>query len=64
MFSGEEAYGKYCDLYVNHIAYTNLKGIDKRPAYLQYLDLLLPEEDTLVHQDLPKDTRLSRQYES
>ncbi|KAF7775895.1 hypothetical protein Agabi119p4_4288 [Agaricus bisporus var. burnettii] len=64
MFSGEEAYGKYCDLYANHVAYTNLKGIDKRPAYLQYLDLLLPEEGTLVHQDIPKDTRFSRQYES
>ncbi|KAJ3575822.1 hypothetical protein NP233_g831 [Leucocoprinus birnbaumii] len=61
MFSGEEAYGKYCDLYVNHIAYTNLKGIGKRPGYLQYLDLLL---ETPVHGGLPKETRFSKEYES
>ncbi|KAF9076928.1 hypothetical protein BDP27DRAFT_1312845 [Rhodocollybia butyracea] len=41
LFSGEEAYGKYLDLYANHTAYNNLKHIGKRPGYLQYLDLLL-----------------------
>ncbi|KAF5363509.1 hypothetical protein D9756_000349 [Leucocoprinus leucothites] len=61
MFSGEEAYGKYCDLYANHVAYTNLKGIGKRPGYLQYLDLLL---ETPLHGGLPKETRFSKEYES
>jgi splicing factor 3A subunit 3 len=61
MFSGEEAYGKYCDLYANHVAYLNLKGVGKRPGYLQYLDFLL---ETPIHQDLSKETRFSKEYES
>jgi len=61
MFSGEEAYGKYCDLYANHVAYTNLKGIGKRPGYLQYLDLLL---ESPSNEGLSKETRLSKEYES
>lgn len=64
MFSGEEAYGKYCDLYANHAAYTNLKNIGKRPGYLQYLDLLLAAQNAPVHADLPKETRFSKEYES
>lgn len=64
MFSGEEAHGKYCDLYANHIAYTNLKNIGKRPGYLQYIDLLLVAQGALVHEDLPRETRFSKQYES
>lgn len=63
MFSGEEAYGKYVDLYANHAAYNNLKNIRKRPGYLQYLDILLAAQDAPLHQELPKDTRLSKEYE-
>jgi len=63
LFSGEEAYGKYVDLYAHHTAYSNLKNIGKRPGYLQYLDLLLAAQNGLVHHDLPKETRLSKDYE-
>ncbi|KAG5652668.1 hypothetical protein H0H81_004160 [Sphagnurus paluster] len=64
LFSGEESYGKYVDLYANHTAYSNLKNIGKRPGYLQYLDLLLVGQDRTVHQDLPKETRFSKDYET
>lgn len=63
MFSGEEQYGKYLDLYTNHTAYNNLKHIGKRLPYLQYLDILLAAQSTNVHSELPKDCRLSRDYE-
>ncbi|KAF7964977.1 hypothetical protein HWV62_23040 [Athelia sp. TMB] len=63
MFSGEEAYGKYVDLYANHSAYNNLKGIGKRPGYLQYLDLLLLAAKGSVHDELSKETRLTKDYE-
>ncbi|RDB20114.1 Pre-mRNA-splicing factor sap61 [Hypsizygus marmoreus] len=64
LFSGEEAYGKYVDLYANHTAYSNLKNIGKRPGYLQYLDLLLAAQDGPVHRDLPKETRFTKDYET
>jgi splicing factor 3A subunit 3 len=64
MFSGEEVYGKYLDLYANHTAYNNLKNIGKRIGYLQYLDVLLLAEKGLIHMDIPKETRLSRDYET
>lgn len=64
LFSGEEGYGRYLDLYTNHTAYCNLKNIGKRPGYLQYLDLLLAAENKAVHSDLPKDTRLSKDFET
>ncbi|KAF9006533.1 hypothetical protein BDQ17DRAFT_1389338 [Cyathus striatus] len=63
LFSGEEAYGKYLDLYVNHVAYTNLKNIGKRPGYLQYLDLLLAAQNSPVHSDLPKEVRFTKDFE-
>jgi splicing factor 3A subunit 3 len=63
LFSGEEAYGKYLDLYVNHTTYNNLKNIGKRPGYLQYLDLLLAAQSGLVHQELSKETRTTKGYE-
>jgi splicing factor 3A subunit 3 len=62
MFSGEEGYGKYVDLYANHIAYCNLKNIGKRPGYLQYLDTLAVCESQPLHSELSKDTRLSKEY--
>ncbi|KAI0306834.1 hypothetical protein B0F90DRAFT_1682728 [Multifurca ochricompacta] len=64
MFSGEEMYGKYLDLHANHTAYNNLKNIGKRTGYLQYLDVLLLTEQGLIHEDMPKETRFSHDYES
>ena len=64
LFSGEEAYGKYLDLYVNHTAYNNLKNIGKRPGYLQYLDLLLAAQSNPVHSELPKETRFTKDFET
>ncbi|KAF8204787.1 RNA splicing factor PRP9 [Pholiota molesta] len=64
LFSGEEGYGKYLDLYANHTAYNNLKNIGKRPGYLQYLDLLLAAQNGPVHSDLPKETRLTKDFET
>ena len=64
LFSGEEGYGKYLDLYANHTAYNNLKNIGKRPGYLQYLDVLLAAQTGPVHSDLPKETRLTKDFET
>jgi splicing factor 3A subunit 3 len=64
MFSGEEVYGKYLDLHGNHTTYNNMKNIGKRVGYLQYLDALLFAENGLIHTDIPKETRLSRDYET
>lgn len=64
LFSGEEGYGKYLDLYANHTAYNNLKNIGKRPGYLQYLDILLAAQIGPVHSDLPKETRLTKDFET
>ena len=63
LFSGEEAYGRYFDLYLHHTAYCNLKNINKRPSYLQYLDLLAMSEHGLIHQELPTETCTAREYE-
>ena len=63
MFSGEEGYGKYLDLYANHTTYNNLKHIGKRITYLQYLDVLLAAQSGPVHAELPKECRLHRDYE-
>ncbi|KAH9850741.1 RNA splicing factor PRP9 [Lenzites betulinus] len=63
LFSGEEGYGKYLDLYANHSTYNNLKHISKRLAYLQYLDVLLAAQSQTVHSELPKECRLHRDYE-
>jgi splicing factor 3A subunit 3 len=64
MFSGEESYGKYLDLHTNHTTYNNLKNIGKRVGYLQYLDALLFAEKGLIHMDIPKETRVTRDYET
>lgn len=63
LFSGEEQYGKYLDLYANHTTYNNLKHIGKRVGYLQYLDILLAAQSTAVHSELPRECRLHRDYE-
>lgn len=64
LFSGEEGYGKYLDLYANHTAYNNLKNIGKRPGYLQYLDLLLAAQNAPVHSDLSRETRFTKDFET
>ncbi|CAK5275474.1 unnamed protein product [Mycena citricolor] len=64
LFSGEESYGKYVDLYANHVAFTNLKNVGKRPGYLQYLDLLLLAQYGPIHRDLSKETRFSKDFET
>ncbi|KAE9410051.1 hypothetical protein BT96DRAFT_464377 [Gymnopus androsaceus JB14] len=64
LFSGEEAYGKYLDLYANHTAYNNLKNIGKRPGYLQYLDLLSEAQNGSVHSELSKEARFTKDYET
>lgn len=63
LFSGEEVYGKYLDLYANHAAYNNLKNVPKRLAYLQYLDTLLASQNGPVHQELSRETRISKDFE-
>ncbi|PBL02766.1 hypothetical protein ARMGADRAFT_1006098 [Armillaria gallica] len=64
LFSGEEAYGKYLDLYANHTAYCNIKNVGKRPGYLQYLDLLMTAQSGIVHQELSKEARFTKDYEN
>ena len=64
LFSGEEGYGRYLDLYNNHTTYTNLKGMGKRPSYLQYLDLLIAVQNGPLHADLSNETRFSKDYET
>ncbi|KAH7930710.1 hypothetical protein BV22DRAFT_1000132 [Leucogyrophana mollusca] len=64
LFSGEEAYGKYLDLYANHTAYNNLKNIAKRLPYLQYLDVLLTTQSDLLHKELSGETKRTKDYES
>ncbi|WWC68603.1 uncharacterized protein I206_102533 [Kwoniella pini CBS 10737] len=39
VFSGEEAHGKYLDVYLNHSQYMNLRGAT-RLSYIAYLELL------------------------
>ena len=63
LFSGEETYGRYLDLHTNHTAYNNIKHIKKRISYLQYLDVLALAEHDLVHQEIPKEARTSKEYE-
>lgn len=66
LFSGEESYGRYLDLYSNHTAFCNIKNIGKRPTYLQYLDLLMAcaADNKPVHHDLSKEARYTKDYET
>ena len=64
LFSGEESYGRYLDLYANHSMYNNLRHLPKRLSYLQYLDLLLAAQDGPVHRDLPHETRMTKDFEA
>ena len=63
LFSGEESYGKYLDLYANHTAYNNLRHVPKRVAYLQYLDVLIYAQNAAVHCELPRECRITKDYE-
>ncbi|KAF9653428.1 hypothetical protein BDM02DRAFT_3257944 [Thelephora ganbajun] len=64
LFSGEESYGKYLDLYANHTAYNNLRHVPKRVAYLQYLDVLIYAQNDAVHNELPRECRITKDYEN
>jgi splicing factor 3A subunit 3 len=50
-------------LYDNHTAYNNIKGIEKRLAYLQYLDVLLAAQDKPLHEEMPQEARIGKDYE-
>lgn len=55
MFTGEEAFGRFFDLYSLHEDYVNLPGTKKRVPYLQYLDSFdnfsgIPRKDKLRDQ--------------
>ena len=63
MFSGEESHGRYLDLHESHNTYNNLKNVKKRVSYLQYLDLLMIQDGGTVHSDLPREVRLSKDYD-
>ncbi|KIJ37377.1 hypothetical protein M422DRAFT_33717 [Sphaerobolus stellatus SS14] len=64
MFSGEEVYGRYLDLYANHTMYNNLRNLPKRITYLQYLDLLATAQKGSLHKDLPQETRTTKDFEA
>ena len=59
LFSGEELYGKFLDLYANHTVYNNLKQV-KRLGYLQYLDVLMALDKGL-HAELEQKIRFSKE---
>ncbi|PFH51384.1 hypothetical protein AMATHDRAFT_142586 [Amanita thiersii Skay4041] len=64
LFSGEEVYGKYLDLYASHRVYCNLKNIGKRPGYLQYLDILMTANKAPLHADLSREVRTTKEFEA
>jgi len=65
MFSGEEKYGRYLDLYANHSQYNNLKGLPRHVSYIQYLDILASVSDGgSVHTELSQTVKLSKDYEA
>jgi hypothetical protein len=64
LFSGEEAFGRYLDLNANHIQYNNLKHLDKRVPYLQYIDLLANAKESPLHAELSKIAKGTKEYEA
>lgn len=64
LFSGEEGYGRFLDLYSNHTAYNNLKHLSRRLGYLQYMDVLLAAESGSLHAELSVEVRTGRDYET
>ncbi len=64
LFSGEETFGRYLDLYTHHNAYNNLKGLPRHISYAQYLDLLASvQEDGVVHKELSSTIKAAKDYE-
>ncbi|PWN40702.1 hypothetical protein IE81DRAFT_368072 [Ceraceosorus guamensis] len=59
MFSGEEALGRYLDLYTHHEAFVNLKGV-KRLPYVKYLGEF--EKLAGVESRVPAETKKSEAY--
>jgi splicing factor 3A subunit 3 len=64
LFSGEEGYGKYLDLYSSHTMYNNLKNVGRRLGYLQYMDALLTVSNGALHKELSQEVKTSRDYET
>ncbi|KAG8986623.1 hypothetical protein FRB90_003876, partial [Tulasnella sp. 427] len=65
LFSGEESFGRYLDLYLSHTAYNNLKNLPRHISYVQYLDLLAQvQKDSVLHRDLAQDIKLTKDYET
>lgn len=64
LFSGEENFGRYLDLYTSHTQYNNLKGLPRHVSYIQYLETLSSVGDhNVVHHELPQETKLAKDYE-
>ncbi|KAG8884070.1 hypothetical protein FRB97_005292 [Tulasnella sp. 331] len=65
LFSGEESFGRYLDLYAHHSQYNNFKTLPRHVSYVQYLDALskVLDEKTL-HQELSSTIKLSKDYEA
>lgn len=56
-------YGRYLDLHANHAAYSNIKHIKKRFTYLQYLEALMHVSTGILHSELTRESRLTKDYE-
>lgn len=64
LFSGEESFGRYLDLYQSHSAYNNLKNLPRHISYVQYLDILAKiKDDGVLHADLAQDIKLTKDFE-
>ncbi|KAG8949278.1 hypothetical protein FRC04_008880 [Tulasnella sp. 424] len=65
LFSGEESFGRYLDLYQSHSAYNNLKNLPRHISYVQYLDILAKiKDDGVLHADLAQDIKLTKDFEN
>ncbi|KAG8907011.1 hypothetical protein FRB99_005531 [Tulasnella sp. 403] len=65
LFSGEESFGRYLDLYTAHALYNNLKGLPRHVSYISYLDTLSKvKDDRVIHNELSTEIKLSKDYES
>ena len=60
-FSGEAA-ADMSTLYANHTGFNKLKDTRKRLGYLQYLDDLLVADKGLIHANISREARPSRDY--
>ena len=64
LFSGEENFGRYLDLYAHHTHYNNLKNLPRHISYVQYLDILSKvNDDGAIHGELSSQIKLTKDYE-